>query len=516
MSANFVVEFFIWMLIAASVIAVIANRLYIPYTVALVMGGLVLGWVHLPLVESILRKEPSWLTPDASLIIFLPPLLFEGSLRIQIRHLWQNFFPILLLANAGVLAATVITGFAVHWILGLPILVSLVFGAIIAATDPISVLALFREVGIAKRLSILVEGESLFNDGTAAVLYGILVGAVATGSLHMAAGVRDFFIEVAGGAVVGLGLGYLISKVTARIDAPEIEITLTTIVAYGSFLVAQSLHLSGVIATVVAGLVVGNVGVPEGMGAQTRAALWSFWDYASFAMNSIVFLVIGLQVRLHDVLRSWRLMLLAAGVVLLARALSVYGLTPLNNLFAKRISFRWQHIMVWGGIHGTLSLALALSLDPTFPYRTDVRAATFGVVAFSIVVQGLTIKPLLALLGLGRAEEDKQRILRARRLTVSSARAELNTMFGQGFISESIYEELRNELDQRAEEIEAAAGNVPVPAEPSPADETRQAKRRLIAAERTALEHAVDEGVISARTAEKLLAETNRRLAQLA
>jgi monovalent cation:H+ antiporter, CPA1 family len=402
MSTNVAVEFLIWMLIAASAIAVVANRLRIPYTVALVVGGLALGSFRIPLVDDILRKEPSWLTPNVSLIIFLPPLLFEGSIRIQLRQLWENLLPILLLANVGVLAATVITGFAVHWVIGFPILASLVFGAIISATDPISVLALFKEMGVAKRLSILMEGESLLNDGTAAVLYGILVGAVVTGSLNVATGLRDFFVEVLGGAAVGLGLGYVVSKVTGRIDAPEIEITLTMILAYSSFLVAQSLHLSGVIATVMAGLMFGNLAVPMGMNHQTRVALWSFWGYASFFVNSIVFLVIGLQVHLVDLLRSWQLVLLAVGVVLLGRALSVYGLTPLSNLFTEKVSYRWQQIMVWGGIHGTLSLALALSLDRTFPYRSQVLAATFGVVAFSIVVQGLTIKPLLALLRIGK------------------------------------------------------------------------------------------------------------------
>ena len=323
MSTNVAVEFLIWMLIAASAIAVVANRLRIPYTVALVVGGLALGSFHVPLVDDILRREPSWLTPNVSLIIFLPPLLFEGSLKIQLRHLRENMVPILLFANAGVLAAMVVTGLAVHWVLGFPILVGLVFGAIISATDPISVLALFRDMAVGKRLSTLVEGESLLNDGTAAVLYGILVGAVMTGKLNVVTGVGSFFVEVLGGAAVGLGLGYLVSNITGRIDEPQIEITLTTILAYSSFLVAQSLHLSGVIATVAAGLMIGNLAVPKGMSPQTRAALWSFWEYASFVMNSIVFLIIGLEVHLDDLVGSWKLVLLAAGAALLGRALSV-------------------------------------------------------------------------------------------------------------------------------------------------------------------------------------------------
>lgn len=514
MSTNVAVEFLIWMLIAASAIAVVANRLRIPYTVALVVGGLALGSFHVPFVDDILRQEPSWLTPNVSLVIFLPPLLFEGSLKIQLRHLRANLLPILLFANAGVLAATVITGLAVHWVIGVPILVGLVFGAIISATDPVSVLALFKDMAIAKRLSILVEGESLLNDGTAAVLYGILVGTVMTGSMSVATGVRTFFVEVLGGAAVGLGLGYVVSKITGRIDEPEIEITLTTILAYGSFLVAQSLHLSGVIATVVAGLMIGNFAVPVGMSPQTRVSLWSFWDYASFVMNSIVFLVIGLQVHLDDLLRSWQLMLLAAGAALLGRALSVYGLAPISNLFTERISYRWQHIMAWGGIRGALSLALALSLDRAFPYRSQVLAATFGVVAFSLVVQGLTIKPLLAVLGIGKTGEDEYRLSRARHLAVSSARTELNSMLDHEQISTPIYEALRRELDQRAEEVETRIAEIYAQDESRAADERRLANIRLIAAERSSIEKALRDGLISARAAAKLLEETDRRLDQ--
>jgi CPA1 family monovalent cation:H+ antiporter len=513
MSTNVAVEFLIWMLIAASAIAVVANRLRIPYTIALVVGGLALGFFHVPLVEDIIRQKPTWLTPNVSLIIFLPPLLFEGSLKIQLRHLRENLVPILLFANAGVLAATVITGLAVHWVLGFPILVGLVFGAIISATDPISVLALFRDMAVGKRLSTLVEGESLFNDGTAAVLYGILVAAVMTGTLNVVAGVGSFFVKVLGGAAVGLG--YFVSKITARIDEPQIEITLTTILAYSSFLVAQSLHLSGVIATVMAGLMIGNFAVPKGMSPQTRVSLWSFWEYASFVMNSIVFLIIGLEVHLDDLVRSWKLLLLAAGAALLGRALLVYGLTPVSNLFTEKISYRWQHILAWGGIRGALSLALVLSLDRAFPYRSQVLAATFGVVAFSLVVQGLTIKPLLAFLGIGKTEDNDYRISRARHLAVSSARAELNGMLEQGLISAPTHETLRRDLDRRAEEAEARIAEIYAQDESHAADEVRLAKTRLIAAEKSSIEKTLRDGLISARAASKLLEDVNHRLDQL-
>ena len=400
MTANSAVEFLIWLLIAASAIAVVASRLRIPYTVALVLGGLALGSVHLPIIDTLVQNQPDWLTPNIVLVIFLPALLFEGSLKLQFRQLRENALPILLLATVGVLAATLITGFAAHWLLGLPLLVALVFGAITAATDPISVLSIFREMAVPKRLSTIVEGESLFNDGTAAVLFGILVAGVGSEFVGITAGVRNFVIEVVGGVAVGTILGYVFSKLTQKIDEPSIEITLTTVLAYGSYLAAQSLHVSGVIATVAAGLTVGNLGTRISMSPRTRIAVWSFWEYLSFIVNSLVFLLIGLQVRVGTLLRDWRATLLAIAAVVLGRALSVYGLVPISNYFGRNISLRWQHIMVAGGIRGALALALALSLARDFPYREQILAMTFGVVAFTIIVQGLAIKPLLRILGM--------------------------------------------------------------------------------------------------------------------
>jgi Na+:H+ antiporter len=213
MPTNFVVEFLIWMLIAASVIALLAARLRIPYTVVLVLGGLAIGSIsiNLPLFETLVTYKPNWLTPNVTLVIFLPPLLFEGSLKLQFRHLRENASPILLLATLGVMVATLVTGFAAHWVLGLPILVALVFGAITAATDPISVLSIFKEMAVPRRLSITVEGESLFNDGTAAVLYGILVAGVASRKLGIWTGIQEFFLQVLGGIRGALALALALS-----------------------------------------------------------------------------------------------------------------------------------------------------------------------------------------------------------------------------------------------------------------------------------------------------------------
>jgi CPA1 family monovalent cation:H+ antiporter len=396
MTANSSAEFLIWLLIAASIIAVVAKRIGIPYTVALVLGGLLLSVVPLPPLAPLHQgNRPDWLTPDVILTLFLPALLFEGSLKIELRHIKTDLLPLLLLANLGVLVATLVTGLVVYYAVGMSLIVALLFGSMVSATDPISVLSIFKDVQVDERLSVLVEGESLLNDGTAVALFQILLAAAVAGGISLVSGAEQFFLSVLGGALLGLALGYFVSKLTKRIDDAQIEITLTTILAYGTFLLARDLHLSGVIATVAAGLVIGNLATKTGMSARTLTALRSFWEYAAFIINSLVFLLIGLEVRLGGLLRAWKPILIAVAAIFLGRILSVYTIVPLSNLFSTPISFVWQHVLVWGGLRGALSLALALSLDSAFPYRDEILNLTFGVVIFSILVQGLSIKPLL-------------------------------------------------------------------------------------------------------------------------
>jgi len=400
------IEFLLWLLIAASVIAVIATRARVPYTVALVIGGLVLGTHHFVAMENLIGgPRPDWLTPDVILILFLPALLFEGSLQIALRELKENSPPILLLATVGVAAATVVTGYAMRWAIGLPIFIALVFGALVSPTDPISVLALFRDLKVARRLSMVVETESLLNDGTAVVLFSILLTGSATGKLSIASGIAQFFIAVLGGAATGVAFGYLIGRLVAKLDDPEVGITLTTIVAYGSYLLAHRLGVSGVVATVASGVMVGNFGITAKAAPRMRVALLSFWEYAAFVINSVVFLLIGMEVHVGALVRHWRPTALAIGAVLLGRILTVYGLAPISNRFSAKIPLRWQHVLVWGGLRGSLCLAMALSLAPSFPYRARLLELAFGVVAFSIIVQGLTMKPLLRGLGLAGMQE---------------------------------------------------------------------------------------------------------------
>ncbi|MEZ5403538.1 MAG: Na+/H+ antiporter [Bryobacteraceae bacterium] len=508
MSAAAAVELILVLLIAVSAVALITSRLKIPYTIALVFAGFAIDLFHVPIQE--IAGGRQLLTPEIIFLLFLPGLLFESSINIDVRHLKENMWPIVLLAVVGVAAATAITGYAIHTALGLEMMVALLFGALISATDPISVIALFRDLGVKKRLAVIVEGESLFNDGTAAVVFQVILAGIVTGHLSAAEGMRHFVVVAFGGLALGLVLGYAASKITAQVDEPRIEITLTTILAYGSYLLAEHLHVSGVIATVAAGLMVGNYGALFGMSARTRVALWSFWEYAAFVINSMVFLLVGIEVHIAQMLESWWLIGIATMAVLLGRVLVVYLLAPLASRYTEPIPMGWQHVLVWGGLHGSVSIALALSLPQEFEHRALLLTMTFGVVAFSIVVQGLSMKPLLRRLGLIEQGEDDYTFMKARQLELNAARRELNALLESRSISQPVFEELTAELKVAFEAIESQIGVLQA-AKPALVDEeTRIARVRMIEARRAAVQRAVIGGVIPPQTGEHLLATAAR------
>ncbi len=318
-----------------------------------------------------------------------------------------------------------------------------------------------------------------------------------------------------GGIALGGGLGYLLSKLTQRIDDPQIEITLTTVLAYSSYLAGQSLRVSGVIATVAAGITLGNMGTRVGMSARTRIALWSFWEYASFVINSVVFLLIGLQVHVGSLLRQWRPTLLALATVTLGRVLSVYGLVPLGGVISQPIPLRWQHVLVAGGIRGALALALALSLPSGFPHRDEILTMTFGVVAVSIIVQGFSIRPLLRLLGISNVHEDAYELARVKQIAMSSARSELDNLFHNNVISTPAYERLRQELDSRLEQAKAQVAELYENDSSRIQPEMQFAKMKLIAAEKSSLEQAIHQGLISQQRASELIEAADQELDKL-
>ena len=383
----------------ATAAAITARRLKIPYTAILVIAGMMIGALG--------AVNPPRLTRDLLFAVILPGLLFEAAFNLDVAIFLKNKMAISALAIPGVIAAIflagagtalAISGLSSHT--GFTLQQGLVFGALVAATDPIAVVAIFKELHVPVRLATLVEGESLLNDGTSIVLLTLLLSAVTGESTGLGQLVLRFILIVGGGVALGFVSGAVASKLISRIDDAVIEITITVITAYGTFALAEQIGVSGVIATVVAGMHCGTYAWTESMSRKTRLALDAFWEYIAFALNSVVFLLIGFEVSLSALLAAWPEILLAFVVVVVARALVVYGVGGLLNKTKERIPSSWLAVMTWGGLRGALSMVLALALPFDFPNRDLLITLTFGVVLLSILVQGLTMQPLLRRVGL--------------------------------------------------------------------------------------------------------------------
>ena len=307
--------------------------------------------------------------------MFLPPLLFEAAFNLQVRHLLDNWIGITILAVPGVALSFILTALGMRAV-GETWSVALVFGALIAATDPVSVVALFRRLRINARLTTIVEAESLFNDGTAAVLFVIVVGALThtrarSGIFYVA----DFAWLLGGALVVGLVVGYVAARIHRLIDEHLVEITLSTVVAYGAFLLGERLGMSGVVACVTAGVVVGHFGRHEAFSAETRAAMETFWEYAAFAVNSVIFLLIGIRVDFGALTPLWLVIILGFVVILAARAVVVYTYGLATHLAHRPLPWSWQTVLVWGGLRGTVALALVLAAPADLPGRARLEDA---------------------------------------------------------------------------------------------------------------------------------------------
>jgi CPA1 family monovalent cation:H+ antiporter len=387
------------LLTVAMAVAMIARRVRLPYTVGLVLVGALLAFSNTEFGPA--------LTPDLIFDLILPPLLFEAALALRWRDLSRDLLPILVLSTLGTAIAMAIVAEGMIFFIGWPAPSALVFGALISATDPVAIIAMFKDSKLKGRLCLLVESESLFNDGAAAVLFTLALAWAAASDRPP--GATDIAVTllrmVFGGLAVGAAIGGAAVVFAKGTSEYLVEVTLTTIVAFGSFLAAERLQVSGVLATVTAGLVMGNFGLfPSSLRPSItprgQQAVINFWEFAAFLANSVVFLLIGAKVA-NMPYRFYGIEVLVCAIlmVLVARALTIYPLSLLFRGSRWAISAGEQHVLWWGGLRGALGLALALSLPPSLPLRNDIVVVTFGVVAFSIVVQGLTMPPLLRLLG---------------------------------------------------------------------------------------------------------------------
>ncbi|CAN5299701.1 cation:proton antiporter [soil metagenome] len=379
------------LILIGAIVALIARRLKIPYTVGLVLAGILMAVLPLE-IELNFSKELLFK-------VLLPPLIFEAALYIDWKELRKDLLPIVTYATVGVLLSAFVTAAIMHFAVGWTWQAAILFGVLIAATDPVSVIATFKEAKVKGRLRLLVEAESLFNDSTAAVAFAIALAFALGEKLSLTGSLRLMLVSVVGGIVSGLLVGGLATILIGRTKDNLVELAMTTLAAFGSFWLAEHFHLSGILATTTAGLLVGNMTAFGIFSHKGEKSVSHFWDFAAFVVNSIIFIVLGLNVAYQSFAKAFMAIIVAIIAVIIARAVAVY---PTSALFARsswKIERSHQHILFWGGLRGALALALALGIPSDLPYYKEILTVTFGVVAFSVFVQGLTITPLLQLLG---------------------------------------------------------------------------------------------------------------------
>ena len=521
------------LLLIGCLVGVAARRMRLPYTLALVVAGIALGFVG---PEQLQAFE---LSADLLFTFLLPPLLFEAALHVNLSEFRRDLPMIATLAVVGVAIAAAITA-GLAWLMigstglrpAFGVGEALLFGSVIAATDPISVLALFRELGVGRRLYLLVEGESLLNDGVAVVLF-IIVAAVLGVDLGHGGGhaphletaseitiyaLRTFMWMAGAGVAVGAVCGGAASVFTRAFDDHLVEITVTTGVAYGAVLLAEDIHASGVLSAVTAGIVTGTFGTHYGMSTRTRLAVEDFWEYAAFVANTLVFLLVGVELRIDQLIADGLPVLLAFAATLMGRALVVYPLVMASQRLTRPIPSSWSHVLWWGGLRGSLSMVLVLGLPSDFAGRELLVHIVFGVVSASLFLQGLTVSPLLTRLGLApRRSAEAKAVDRYRVRQIASGRAlhEVRSLQLEGRLgapaAERLHHWFQRRHDEAAEGVAVALGE----GDEVLLQEVAEGLLHIIDAEREAIRTARHSGAVGDQSAMELVAELDERASAL-
>ena len=487
----------------ATAVNLVTNRLRIPYTIGLVLIGLALSLF--------VRTSEASISPEIILSLLLPPLVFEAAYHVRFKDLERELSQVLTLAIPGVILTMALIGVVIWLGSGMALHYALVFGALIAPTDPVAVVGLFRSLGAPRRLVTLMEGESLLNDGTAIVIFKLMLTFALTGQFDLTRGVLQFFLIAGGGLAVGAITGLLVSLLMRVIDNHVVETTLTTVLAYGTYLLAEySIGVSGVLAVVAAGLATHWTG-QRNMSPGTQITVFDFWEYAAFLANSFVFLLIGLQADLDLLLENIPAILWSILAVLIARGIIVYILLPLVH---REIPPAWKGILFWGGLRGAISLALVLSLRINFELRDQLLAMAFGVVLFTLLVQGLTLTPIIQRSGIIQVDEVHQEYERhhARTAALRAASKRLKGLFQEGSISEYTHDRLHPILEGRLNQV-VEAERAALEREPDLRQEAlEEAWKEVLRAQRSALTKLYQEKAISEAVYLELAAELDKAL----
>jgi monovalent cation:H+ antiporter, CPA1 family len=500
------------LLLIATVVALVTQKLRIPYVTGLVLAGL-------PITELLSLRVG--LDPSLVLNLFLPILIFGAAINTDIRRLRSTFKPIALLAGPGSILSSAIIAGVVKFGLGLDWIPALLVGVILANTDTVSMIAVFKDIRVPPRLSTIVEGETLFNDAAALISFNLLLVIQATGSLTVAQGIQELLVVALGGIVVGGILGYLSLPIFVRLQDPLSSLLLTVALALGTFQIGQSLGVSGAVAVVIAGLVFGNLGLPRSTSASERMTLLNFWEYAGFSVNTFIFLLIGIEINpltLWSTLPAIALVIVAYQV---GRILSVYGLLAGLRWIDRPLPWVWQHVLVLGNIKGSLSMALALAIPLTLTGRELIIELVFGAVLFSLVIQGLALPWLIKWLNISPISDAIEEIgqLQIQLIASKAAQDELASLLKSGVLPEALYEDLWATYQTRVAASEQSLREVYErhQVEPSTSNQSQldAIQRRLFLAEKAAIGDALRKRIVPDDVVQPYLKELDEKLLSL-
>ena len=395
-----IILIFSGLLFLALALQPLAQRLHLPFTVVLVVAGFAASELLVAAgIDTGIRADNFH---DLIFFVFLPVLVFESAYNINARLLWKNLLPILFLAIPLMLLSTLITAFLVYHGIGhptgFPWIAALLTGALLSATDPVAVVALLRQMGVPERLAVLMEGESLFNDATAIVVFAVFL-SLATGSegpMTVGEAGWHFMVVFFGGILTGSAAGLLFTLVSRFVNAAIPRALLTLVSAWLTFVIAESLlHVSGVMAVLIAGLLLGSSA--HDRENSRNGFVNQLWEFNAFLANTLVFLLMGITITIGMFEERWLAMLIGIAGIVVARGLGIFTFVPLLNRITpiEPIGRPYQVVMVWGGLRGAVTLALALSLPTTLDYWWTIQSIAFGVVLFTLLVQSTTMAPLL-------------------------------------------------------------------------------------------------------------------------
>ncbi len=490
------------LLAGAVLLGLFARRLRLPFTVVLAVVGFLAGWLGGPfgLASPVEGEE----FERVLVFMFLPILVFAAALGISTRSFLNNLVPILVLAVPALILSAVFVGLALYFGIGVPLAAALLFGALISATDPVAVVAIFRQLGVPERLLTLVEGESLLNDGIAIVLFNVLlIVALGTGRVTLLGGVLDFFRVFLGGVAIGVVVGLAVALVLPWLDRLAAG-ALSLAAAYGGFVLADYvLGLSGVMATVAAGLVLGGL-APSRASSPVRELWEQLWDALDYVANALLFLLIGLSIDPKLIFENLGVIVLAVLVVCLARAAAVLPLMSALERFAgiPPVGWRNEAVLIWGGLRGGVALALALSLPETLPQRELFVAVTGGVVLATLLLNATTISSLVHRLGLDRPTRAEQFL--ADFAVVSAAETARKRLGDLDFDDPAVLSRLSS-ADKHARE---GLGRIGLSEE----EESLVLTRRGLSMERGVYQHLRDTGLLESSTARALLRQIEDQL----